>query len=183
MKIYTRRGDAGDTGLFGGGRRPKNDRRVAAYGDVDELNAHLGLAVTQTLDDETRRRLTQAQEDLFTIGSHLATPPVEASRPRPSLPDLPHGRTSEMEAWIDAATAATGELEHFILPGGSTGAAQLHVARTVCRRAERSVVALALEEDVDPMILVYLNRLSDYLFAAARLDNHHSGAGDIKWSP
>lgn len=183
MKIYTRRGDAGDTGLFGGGRRPKSDRRIAAYGDVDELSAQLGLAATQALDDDTCCRLAMAQEDLFTVGSHLATPPVEGNRPQPTLPALPEGRIPEMEGWIDEATAVTGELDHFILPGGSAGAAQLHVARTVCRRVERSVVALSLEESVDPVILAYLNRLSDYLFAAARLENHRSGAGDIQWRP
>lgn len=181
MKIYTRRGDGGETGLFGGGRRPKSDPRIAAYGDVDELNATLGLARATVDDPTTMGRLAEIQADLFAIGAHLATPPAEGSRPTPALPDLPSGRVPEMEVWIDEATAETGALRNFILPGGSHGAAQLHVCRTVCRRAERSVVELSSSEDVDGAILSYLNRLSDYLFAAARLENERDGTGDLEW--
>lgn len=181
MKIYTRRGDEGETGLFGGGRRPKSDPRIAAYGDVDELNATLGLARAAADDPGTVGRLAEIQGDLFAIGAHLATPPAKGDRPTPTLPDLPTGRVREMESWIDEATAEAGPLRHFILPGGTHGAAQLHVARTVCRRAERSVVELSSTEDVDGTILTYLNRLSDYLFAAARLENARDGTGDLEW--
>lgn len=181
MKIYTRRGDDGETGLFGGGRRPKSDLRIAAYGEIDELNAHLGLAVEAVVDKETRSRLGTVQGDLFSIGAHLATDPVPG-RKAPELPALPAERAGEMESWIDDATEVTGALAHFILPGGSRGGAQLHVARTVCRRAERAVVALASGSSVDPVILAYLNRLSDYLFAAARLENHRAGGGDVEWT-
>lgn len=183
MKIYTRRGDGGSTGLFGGGRRPKDDRRIAAYGDVDELNASLGLAVTAVVHEETRAHLTATQKDLFSIGAHLATAPPEDGRKVPSLPDLPEARIAEMEGWIDGATSVAGELTHFILPGGSLGAAHLHISRTVCRRAERAVVALSHESPVDPVILAYLNRLSDYLFSASRLENHTAGPGDVEWVP
>ena len=181
MKIYTRRGDQGSTGLFGGGRRSKDDARIAAYGDVDELNASLGQAITAVADEDTREHLTAIQRDLFSIGAHLATAPPEAGRPTPSLPDLPEERIAEMEGWIDAATSVTGELRNFVLPGGSPGAAQLHVSRTVCRRAERAVVALSHESPVDAGILTYMNRLSDYLFAASRLENHSAGSGDVEW--
>lgn len=181
MKIYTRRGDEGSTGLFGGGRRPKDDVRIAAYGDVDELNANLGLAIAFVADQATRGHLTATQQDLFSIGAHLATAPPEASRPTPSLPDLPEARIADMEGWIDAATSETGELRNFILPGGSPGAAHLHVSRTVCRRAERTVVTLSQRSPVDSIVLAYLNRLSDYLFAAARLENHIAGSGDVEW--
>lgn len=180
MRIYTRRGDDGETGLFGGDRRPKSDARIVAYGEIDELNAHLGLAAAGAVDEATRRRLDTVQEDLFAIGAHLATEPRDG-RKVPELPPLPAGRTADMEGWIDEATEVTGTLKHFILPGGSESAARLHVARTVCRRAERSVVALASRSAVDPGILAYLNRLSDYLFAAARLENHRAGRGDVEW--
>ncbi len=181
MKIYTRRGDGGETGLFGGGRRPKSDLRIAAYGDVDELNATLGVARNQVDDPTTVGRLTDLQGDLFAVGAHLATPPPEGKRPKPDLPELPTERVADLEAWIDEATEATEPLKHFILPGGSAGGAQLHVCRTVCRRAERSVVALSMVEPVDPVIVTYLNRLSDYLFAAARFENDRDGTGDLEW--
>lgn len=181
MKIYTRRGDGGETGLFGGGRRPKSDPRIAAYGDVDELNSTLGLARAHIGDPTTVGQLAEIQGDLFSIGAHLATPPPEGDRPTPKLPPLPTDRIGDMETWIDQATSETGPLRHFILPGGTPGAAQLHVCRTVCRRAERSVVELAEVEDVDGAILTYLNRLSDYLFAAARLENDRDGTGDLEW--
>ena len=181
MKIYTRRGDGGETGLFGGGRRRKSDPRIAAYGDVDELNSTLGLARASVDDPTTLGRLATVQADLFAIGAHLATPAPEGDRPTPNLPPLPADRVGDMETWIDEASGETGPLRHFILPGGTTGAAQLHVCRTVCRRAERGVVELAEVEHVDGVIVTYLNRLSDYLFAAARLENERDGTGDLEW--
>lgn len=180
MKIYTKTGDGGQTALFGAGRVSKAHPRVAAYGDVDELNAVLGLAIAAGLDSTTSERLQQVQHDLFVVGSNLATPPVEGRR-APSIPDLPEARPAEMEAWIDEGEAKTGALKAFILPGGTPGAAHLHVARTVCRRAERAVVALSEADFVDPGVTRYLNRLSDLLFQLARVENHRSGSGDIEW--
>jgi cob(I)alamin adenosyltransferase len=181
MKIYTRTGDDGGTALFGGGRVPKDHDRVDAYGTVDELNAVLGWAITLVADEDIRRRLQTLQHDLFTLGSDLATPPAREGRVRPATPSLPTTRVAEMEAWIDATDEELPELRAFVLPGGSAGAAALHVARTVCRRAERGVVHLARSEGVSPDVIVFLNRLSDLLFAFARLENHRSGHGDIEW--
>jgi cob(I)alamin adenosyltransferase len=180
-RIYTRTGDGGDTGLFGGGRVPKSDRRVVAYGEVDELNAVLGWAILQVGDSDLRARLVEVQRDLFAIGGHLATP--TGARSAGHLPDLPRARPAEFETWIDEAEAEVGELAWFILPGGSAAGAALHVARTVCRRAERAVVALAGAEDVDADILVYLNRLSDLLFDLARLANRRAGVAETPWRP
>ena len=181
MKIYTRRGDGGETGLFGGGRVAKDEPRVEAYGSVDELCAAVGVAQANVSDGGTGDRLSLVQRDLFAIGAHLATPPPRPGGRAPELPELPADRVGEMEAWIDAAAAVCPALRNFILPGGSAGASHLHVARAVCRRAERRVVTLAGEVDVDPGIVRYLNRLSDYLFAAARLENHRTGEGDVEW--
>lgn len=180
-RIYTRTGDAGDTGLFGGGRVPKSDVRVAAYGEVDELNAVLGWTVLRVEDPVVRGRLVGIQRDLFAIGSHLATP--HHARSRPHLPELPRSRPGEFETWMDDAETELGALAWFILPGGSEAGAALHVARTVCRRAERAVVTLARAEDVDPDILVYLNRLSDLFFELARLANLQAGVSETPWRP
>lgn len=181
MKIYTRTGDGGDTGLFGGGRVPKDDARVEAYGTVDELNSVLGVALTHVQDGDVRRALGLIQSDLFAIGARLATPPAREGRPVPAVPELPMERVGEMESWIDAAEAETGQLKNFILPSGVAGASHLHHARAVCRRAERRTVKLAGRSFVDPEAIQYLNRLSDYLFAAARLENHRAGTGDTEW--
>lgn len=182
-RIYTRTGDKGETGLFGGGRVPKSHPRVAAYGAVDELNAALGLATSSLSDPEIGGRLSTIQADLFTIGSHLATPRAEGEEAHRYLPELPHGRAKEFERWIDEADAELPELHAFILPGGTPGGAALHLARTVCRRAEREVIALGEHEWVDPEVVVYLNRLSDLLFQFARLENHRAGRGDTLWTP
>jgi len=181
-RIYTRTGDGGETGLFGGGRVPKSHPRVEAFGDVDELNAALGWALTQTPDTTIRTRLAMLQADLFTIGAHLATPPARGSRPVPALPSLPAGRVAEMEQWINDADRTLEPLRAFILPGGSPGGAALHLARTICRRAERRVVALAATETIEPLIVTLLNRLSDYLFTAARLENHRAGVPEQRWT-
>ncbi len=180
-RIYTRTGDEGETGLFGGGRVPKSDPRVSAYGQVDELNAAIGWAVAQLPEPEgLRQRLLDVQADLFAIGAHLATP--AGARSTRHLPDLPTGRPAEFERWIDEAEEELEPLRAFILPGGSPGAAALHLARTVCRRTERAVVALAADAEVDPVILVYLNRLSDLLFVLARKANA-DGKKDVLWTP
>lgn len=176
-KLYTRTGDEGSTSLLGPGRVSKADARVDTYGSVDELNAALGWAETVVEVEDIRSALTVVQEDLFAIGAHLATPPGRS----PKLPPLPVERIAEIESWIDATEQEAGELTAFILPGGSAGGAALHVARTVCRRAERRVVDLSSRSSVDRSIIVYLNRLSDWLFAAARLANHRAGVADREW--
>lgn len=181
MKIYTRTGDKGETALFGGGRVPKDHLRVRAYGAVDELNSVLGWVVTQVSDTSIREGLEPLQHDLFGVGAELATPPARENRTRPATPDLPVGRVEEMEEWMDEAMEEIEPLDEFVLPGGSPGAAALHMARTVCRRAEREVVALAEEEAVDEDVIRYLNRLSDLFFALARLENARSESGDVTW--
>ena len=180
-RIYTRTGDEGETGLFGGGRVSKEHPRVRAYGEVDELNAVLGWVASRVDDAEVRDRIRTVQADLFAIGAHLATPP--GARSSAHLPDLPRGRPREFEGWIDAAEEEMEPLTSFILPGGAEGGALLHLARTVCRRAERAVVALAAADEVDPDILVYLNRLSDLLFDFARLVNRRAGEPETPWRP
>ncbi len=180
-RIYTRTGDRGDTGLFGGGRVPKAHARVEAYGAVDELNSVIGWAVAVQEDDDIRRKLVSIQPDLFTLGAHLATPPAPDRRRRPALPELGADRVTELERWIDEAEAELPELRAFILPGGGQAGAALHFARTVCRRAERRVVALAADEPVEDDVVVYLNRLSDLLFVLARLANHRAGASETRW--
>src|SRR5687768_7750750 len=137
QRIYTKTGDDGKTGLFGGGRVSKANRRVAAYGEVDELNAVLGWVISQSAHDALRERLTLLQSDLFSLGAHLATP--GGARTHVHLPALPSARVAEMENWIDEEETALPELKSFILPGGAPTAAALHLARTVCRRAERAV--------------------------------------------
>lgn len=180
-KIYTRTGDAGDTALFGGGRVPKSHQRVDAYGDIDELNSVLGFARAATPQDFFDPLLETIQRDLFSIGGHLATPDPDKVRKALEKAELSSTRVAEFEAAIDAADQELAPLKEFILPGGTEKAARLHVARAVCRRAERSVVALARAEDVPPLFLTYLNRLSDLLFTLARLANHRAGVGDVTW--
>jgi cob(I)alamin adenosyltransferase len=181
MKIYTRTGDEGETGLFGGGRVSKGHVRVEAYGTVDELNAALGVAVEWVVTGEIRAGLRKVQNDLFSFGAFLATPGAEDGSARPSVPPLPQKRVQEMEDWIDSASKEPPELRNFILPGGTKGAAALHLARTICRRAERAVVRLAEDHEAHPVVLSYLNRLSDLLFAYARLENWRNEVPDILW--
>lgn len=180
-RIYTRTGDAGETSLFGGGRVPKHHIRVSAYGDVDELNSTIGMvrATPPTADHDPL--LEQVQRDLFAIGGHLATPDPAKVRKALARAELAAGRIEAFEAAIDAADAELPTLTAFVLPGGTARAASCHLARTVCRRAERSVVALAAEDEVPELFLVYLNRLSDLLFTLARLANHRAGVGDVTW--
>ena len=188
VKIYTKTGDGGDTALFGGGRVPKDNKRVEAYGAVDELNSFVGLALASVThadadaDTGIRRGLLLIQNDLFALGANLATPEGDDSRPRPQTPEVPVARVEEMEEWIDQATQELPELRQFVLPGGTEAAARLHVCRSVCRRAERAVVALGREERLDPGIVPYLNRLSDLLFVWARLENLRAGQADVPWS-
>jgi cob(I)alamin adenosyltransferase len=181
VKIYTKTGDGGETGLFGGGRVAKDHARVAAYGDVDELNATLGVARAALPEEFAAEELEQIQRDLFAVGAELAAP--EPAKLAKTLAGHPIGESevSRLERAIDAHEAALPQLREFILPGGSLKAAVLHHARTVCRRAERAVVALRRSAPVSPAILQYLNRLSDLLFVLARAANAQSGHKDVKW--
>jgi cob(I)alamin adenosyltransferase len=180
VKIYTRGGDSGETGLFGGGRVPKDHPRITACGAVDELNAFLGRALGAVTSAPWNERLRELQHDLFTIGSHLAAPTGGEGK-GPNLPDLPDGRVAEMESWIDEADHELPSLTAFILPGGTSGALELHVCRTVCRRAERDVVAVRPRDPATEFAIRYLNRLSDLLFTLARLENHLGGVEDVPW--
>lgn len=168
MKIYTRTGDQGETSLFGGRRVAKNDARIEAYGTVDELNSFLGAIA---LDD-----IPAIQSDLFEIGAHLASPGTSR------FPGVDQSRIEHLERSIDAMERELAPLTSFILPGGSPAAAQLHIARTVCRRAERRVVALEDDSSATQSTIAYLNRLSDWLFVAARFANHRAGVADVPWS-
>ncbi len=181
QRIYTRTGDTGGTALFGGGRVPKDHPRVTAYGDVDELNSALGAARAADPDAGFDPLLEQIQRDLFSIGGHLATPQPDKVRAALARADLSPDRIAEFERAIDAADDELPPLKAFILPGGTPQAAALHLARTVCRRAERQVVALSHNEEVPPLFLSYLNRLSDLLFTLARLANHRAGVSDVTW--
>jgi cob(I)alamin adenosyltransferase len=181
MKIYTRTGDAGETALFGGGRVAKDHPRVAAYGDVDELNSAIGVARAAAPAELFDDLLQSVQRDLFSIGGHLATPHPEKVRKALEKAELSEERVALFERTMDEADAELPPLRAFILPAGAPKAAALHLARTVCRRAERSVVRLAQADEVPELFLTYLNRLSDLLFTLARLANHRAGAGDVTW--
>jgi cob(I)alamin adenosyltransferase len=178
-KVYTRGGDDGSTSLGGGRRVPKDSARVEAYGTVDELNAQIGSAVASGLDPELAEILTGIQNDLFHLGSDLCTP--EDEKQRRTVPRIEQRQVDALEGTMDRLTAELGPLENFILPGGSPGAARLHIARTVCRRAERDVVRLSREEPVGPHTVQYLNRLSDALFVMARRENQRSDVPDVYW--
>jgi cob(I)alamin adenosyltransferase len=184
VKIYTRSGDSGETGLFGGPRVTKDDPRVEAYGAVDEVNAALGearLRAEAAADADISGLLAAAQDRLFTVGGELATP--AGARARSALPQLQAAWIEELERAIDRWDGELEPLRQFVLPGGAPLACALHVARTACRRAERRVVTLARTEPPDPLVLGYLNRLSDFLFVAARVANRRAGVAEIVWDP
>jgi cob(I)alamin adenosyltransferase len=181
MKIYTKTGDTGDTGLFGGPRVAKDDPRIEAIGDVDELNATIGLVRTQLGGDSTtadiERLLSDVQHHLFDLGAELATPDPQAHGT--ALLQAEHA--TQLEQAVDRWEADLQPLKQFILPGGTPAAAALHIARAVCRRAERRVVTLGRTEKVRGELVIYLNRLSDLLFVLARAANHVAGVGDVAW--
>lgn len=181
MKIYTRRGDDGSTGLFGGPRVGKDDLRVCAYGDVDELNSVLGLARVDCTDRELAAILDRLQSELFTLGAQLATP--DPDHPPRGIPPLTDADIAQMEHEIDRFDEELPPLQTFILPGGTRCAAYLHLARTVCRRAERSSVGLARHERLAPETVRYINRLSDLLFTLARVANHRADVVEAPWKP
>ncbi|HET9130280.1 MAG TPA: cob(I)yrinic acid a,c-diamide adenosyltransferase [Terriglobia bacterium] len=179
MKIYTKTGDRGDTRLFDGTKTRKNDQRVDAYGDVDELNSFIGAAAAWLDDAVLKSQLTDIQRDLFSVGAQLANP-KSATESNEKF-HLAVRRVEILETAIDEFETELPPLRQFILAGGSQAGALLHVARTVCRRAERRVVALAATVPVDEIVIRYLNRLSDFLFVLARLVNHRQGQQEIPW--
>jgi cob(I)alamin adenosyltransferase len=180
MKIYTRRGDAGETDLLGGPRVAKDHLRVDAYGAVDELNAVLGSCAAATPHADLRELVQRIQRTLFALGSYLASPD-DARREKAGIPRPEVGDVTGLEQRIDAGEAELEPLRRFILPGGSEAATRFHVARTVCRRAERRAVALHHAEPLDEAALRYLNRLSDLLFVLARVENRRAGVADVEW--
>jgi cob(I)alamin adenosyltransferase len=180
LKIYTRTGDEGETGLFGGGRVPKSHARIEALGAVDELNAAIGWAVTQVAVGTTRQGLESLQHELFALGAEIGTP-SDGGKVRRDTQGVGDEHIVALEDLIDLSEAELPELRAFVLPGGSAGAAALHLARTVCRRAERAVVRLGESEEMRVVVMAYLNRLSDLLFTLARLENQRAGRGDVEW--
>jgi len=181
MKIYTKTGDGGETSLFGGGRVPKDDARVEAYGAVDELNAAIGLARAHAPAPEIEGELARIQAELFAVGAELATP--HEARAHGALPGVRGEWAEALERQMDRWDEMLPPLTAFILPGGTPVAAALHVARATCRRAERRAVALSHLAHIDPTVVVYLNRLSDFLFEAARAANRNSGVAETLWVP
>jgi cob(I)alamin adenosyltransferase len=182
VKVYTRRGDGGETDLFGGERVTKDDPRVEAYGAVDELNAVLGVAAAASAQEDLREACKRIQGELFDLGAHLAAPDP-AHRAKYHVPAPRDQDVSALETCIDGLEGELAPLATFVLPGGTPAAAAFHQARTVCRRAERAVVALAHEASLDPVAVRYLNRLSDLLFVMARVENRRAGKPDVAWSP
>jgi cob(I)alamin adenosyltransferase len=180
-RIYTKTGDEGETGLFGGGRVPKDDARVAAYGEVDEVNAAVGFAASLEPAGMDTEFLQTIQRDLFTIGAELASPDAAKVDKALSGPRIGEPQIGMLEHMIDGHEAKLEPLKNFILPGGTPKAAAFHLARTVCRRAERAVVALARQQTISPAIVQYLNRLSDLLFVLARATNAQAGRPDVQW--
>ena len=184
LKIYTRTGDDGMTGLFGGQRVGKDSMRVEAYGEVDEANATIGvIRAALASDDPLQARLIEVQSDLFILGADLATPQVEGKDSPSYVPRVQGDDWAKLEQWIDESERELEPLKNFILPSGTVAAAQLHLARTVCRRAERRVVTLSHAERISSDIGVYLNRLSDLLFSWARLVNQRAGVIETAWQP
>ncbi len=181
LKIYTRSGDEGQTGLFGGGRVGKDHPRVEAYGDVDELNAVIGQARAVEVMSRIDEVLVPIQRDLFGIGALLATPDLDRMRQQLEKARIDEDRIAQLERAIDDGEQELEPLKAFIMPGGTPKSAALHVARTVCRRAERKVIHLQRDVDVPQLVVIYLNRLSDLLFVLARVANRRAGAGEVTW--
>lgn len=180
MKIYTKRGDKGDTSLFGGTRVSKSSARIEAYGTVDELNSIVGLAASYGLSEKGTQWIKKIQEDLLVLGADLATPP---SYKKPRIDRIDEKAIQFLEETIDAAEEELPQLKNFILPGGAPQGAALHLARTVCRRAERAAVQCAKEEEISDLTIKYLNRLSDFLFVWARFENKRAGSKEDVWKP
>lgn len=179
MKIYTKKGDKGTTSLLGGQRLPKSDPRIDAYGTIDELNAYIGLIRDQKEIEDLKGFLINVQNQLFLIGSHLAAEPGKSFD---YLPDFDEAETKKLEDAMDEMNAKIPEMKNFVLPGGHTLVSFIHIARCVCRRAERGVVALE-DSALDEGVIRYLNRLSDYLFVLSRFVSHWEGVEEVPWKP
>ncbi|MFT5779419.1 MAG: cob(I)alamin adenosyltransferase [Crocinitomicaceae bacterium] len=180
MKVYTKKGDSGTTQLIGGTRVKKSSLRIEAYGTVDELNSYIGLIRDQKANDVLGEQLLEIQDRLFTMGSLLAADPEKAKM---KLPEIKEVDITNLEVWIDAMEADLEPMTSFVLPGGHTTVSFCHIARCVCRRAERISVDLNDQQSLDPLILKYLNRLSDYLFVLSRKIGKDLGAEENKWVP
>jgi len=180
-RIYTKTGDEGMTGLGGGRRVPKDSARVRAYGTVDELNSAIGVALALGLSERLTSELGTIQNELFDLGSDLCWPEDDERRAR--IPTVQPKHVRRLEGLIDELNEVVGPLTNFLLPGGAPGAAQLHLARTICRRAEREAITLSHEEPIGELVLPYLNRLSDALFVMARFENHERGVAEPLWQP
>ncbi|MGQ2982445.1 cob(I)yrinic acid a,c-diamide adenosyltransferase [Flavobacterium sp.] len=187
MKVYTKTGDKGTTSLFGGDRVPKHHIRIESYGTVDELNSYIGLIRDQDIDPDHKQILIRVQDRLFTVGAILATPPAKEilknGKERLNIPKISEADIELLENEIDAMETTLPPMTHFVLPGGHTTVSYCHIARCVCRRAERLSVHLNDIEPVDILVLTYLNRLSDYLFVLARKLSHDLQADEVKWIP
>lgn len=187
MKIYTKTGDKGTTSLFGGTRVPKHHIRIESYGTLDELNSHIGLIRDQEIDSHSKKTLIHIQENLFTLGAILATDPdkavLKSGKERLNIPKIDHKDIEELEIEMDKMNESLPDMTHFILPGGHPTVSFCHIARCVCRRAERLAVALNEIEPIDENALIYLNRLSDFLFVLARKLSKDLQAEEIKWIP
>lgn len=179
MKIYTKTGDDGTTGLFGGGRRSKASVRVESYGTVDELNSLIGVLRSENGNTEFQEMLERIQNDLFSVGADLATPPENESK---SVLRVDQPMIVQIEQWIDLLDARLPELRNFILPHGVMTASLLHLARAVCRRAERLIVRLSQDEEINALLIIYMNRLADLLFVMARYANASAGHKDSVWT-
>ena len=179
MKIYTKKGDKGETSLIGGVRVKKSNVRIHAYGTVDELNSVVGIVRDSTNESTIRKQLLEIQNQLFVIGSHLASAPSSKMQ----IPDINIKEITQLELYIDEMNTSLPELKTFILPGGNISSSYCHLARTVCRRAERWVIEVSEEETVDPLIIAYLNRLSDYFFVLCRRISLINDAEEIPWNP
>lgn len=180
MKVYTKTGDKGTTGLLGGTRVLKSNLRIDAYGTVDELNSHIGMVRDQKVCLPKHHELIEIQNTLFVIGSHLASDPEKS---KAKIPDLADELIATLEGAIDAMDKELPEMRNFVLPGGHVSVSAGHIARCVCRRAERCVIALAQEELVDETVIKYLNRLSDYLFVLCRWMSIKANANEVPWKP
>lgn len=187
MKVYTKTGDKGSTGLFGGTRVPKHHMRIDSYGNIDELNSWLGLIRDQQIDKRSQEALVLIQNKLFTVGAILATDPGKAQlkngKERLNIPKIVATDLTFLENEIDAMEESLPQMTHFILPGGHTTVSYCHIARTICRRAERAISLLHTEETVPETVLSYVNRLSDYLFVLARALSQQLEAYEVKWIP
>lgn len=187
MKIYTKTGDKGKTSLFGGTRVPKYHLRIEAYGTIDELNAYMGLLRDQNIDKHTSEVLFKIQNELFTLGAMLATPPekelLKSGKERLAIEKINEEKVTFLELEMDCMNESLPTMTHFILPGGNNTVSFCHIARCICRRAERITTQLSDESELNPQILMYLNRLSDYLFVLARKLTLDTKAEEIKWIP